>query len=568
MGSINLKRSIAPWSLVLIRTTLRESAVTRSSGASVFRICRAALLLGGLLSVAGSIHASAVYQYSVLEGDRRVYLWVPPSCNAIRGLIVAFKNLTEQRWLEDPIVRGAAKDECLGVVWIGAGKHSSLSADMSNGAGTAFLTMQQDLARISGFAEIANAPIIPTGHSAQGQFAWKFAEWAPERTIAAIPIKTVPLPRDLDLHGVPILYIVGQTTEWPQYRDGRIGDRDFFWPVVRRSALALREEHNDSRIAVAVDPGGGHFDWSERLARLIALYIRTACALRLPRQSPTADNSPSLRALPYDNGWLLDSAGMNPDRFAAAPVGTYAGNANEAYWVFDRNVAQAIDRLQGDRRDRKKQMLSFEQDGRILPVAVKGFAALHFEPAADDINFTLHPVHLPSIPPQLIDGGAPLGHADEPIHLSVTTGPVEQTGPFAFRFALSRESGDDGWIEEKANQTSTYRKAVQPGKIHLPGISDGVAQTIHFEKIAPQKLGAKPITLRAISSAGLPVRFYIVSGPATIDSNRLTIAEFPQAGAHTIEVIVTAYQQGTVANGAGEAIARANPVVQRFEVSR
>jgi hypothetical protein len=51
---------------------------------------------------------TAVYQYSLLEGDRRVYLWVPPACRNVRGLIVAFKNLTEQRWLEDPTVRRAA----------------------------------------------------------------------------------------------------------------------------------------------------------------------------------------------------------------------------------------------------------------------------------------------------------------------------------------------------------------------------------------------------------------------------------------------------------------------------
>ena len=222
--------------------------------------------------------------------------------------------------LEDPIVRDAASEECLGVVWIGAGKLSGLSADMGPGAGDAFLAMQRDLAQVSGFPEIANAPIISTGHSAQGQFAWKFAEWAPRRTIAAIPIKTAPLPAVLDLHGVPLLYIVGQTTEWPQYRDGRIGDRDYFWPVVRQSALALRHADSNAPIAVAVDPGGGHFDWSDSLARLVALYIHKACASRLPPRSAPATGPAPLRALSYRDGWLLDSAGMDPDRFKPAAV--------------------------------------------------------------------------------------------------------------------------------------------------------------------------------------------------------------------------------------------------------
>jgi hypothetical protein len=504
----------------------------------------------------------------VLEGDRRVYLWVPPACRNVRGLIVAFKNLTEQRWLEDTIVRDAAGEQCLGVVWIGAGRHSGLSADMGAGAGDAFLAMQRDLAKVSGFPEIANAPIIPTGHSAQGQFAWKFAEWAPERTIAAIPIKTVPLPADLDLHGVPLLYIVGQTTEWPQYRDGRIGNRDYFWPVVRRSALALRTTDSDALIAVAVDPGGGHFDWSDSLARLLALYIHKACASRLPPPSAARSGPTPLRVLPYQNGWLLDAAGMDPDRFKPAPVASYTGKPDEAYWVFDRETADGIEHLQGDRVPRKKQMLSFNQNGHVLPVAVQGFAALAFEPDSDGITFHLDPTFLTSVPDQLIDGGAALGHADEPIHLRAITGPIVQTGPFTFAFALSRESGTDGWIEEQADQTDQYRKAVQPGKITLKGISTGQPQHIHFDQIGAHKINGAPIVLHASSDAGLRVHFYVVSGPARIDGNRLIITEFPRGGAQEIPVILTAYQLGRAASGTQSAVQQADPVTQQFMITR
>jgi len=534
----------------------------------VRRIAKATLFFIGFISLATSLHASATYQYSVLEGDRRVYLWVPPACRNVRGLIVAFKNLTEQRWLEDPIVRGAAGEECLGVVWIGAGRRSGLSADMGPGAGDAFLVMQRDLAKVSGFPEIANAPIIPTGHSAQGQFAWKFAEWAPERTIAAIPIKTVPLPADLDLHGVPLLYIVGQTTEWPQYRDGRIGDRDYFWPVVRRSALALRTADPDALIAVAVDPGGGHFDWSDSLARLLALYIHKACASRLSPPSASKSEPTPLRALSYQSGWLLDAAGMDPDRFKPAPVANYAGKTGEAYWAFDRETTDAIRRIQGDRVARKKQMLSFNQDGRTLPVAAQGFAALAFEPDSDGITFHLDPTYLASVPAQLVNGGDSLGHADEPIHLGVITGPIVQTGPSTFAFALSRESGTDGWIEEEADQTAEYRKAVQPGKITLKDISTGQPQHIHFDQIPPHKTNRAPIMLHATSDAGLLVHFYVASGPARIDGDRLIITEFPRGGTHQITVIVTAYQPGRAASGTQSTVQQADPVTQQFMITR
>lgn len=529
---------------------------------------RLPLLCAALLLFAPPLRASDVYQYSVQEGSRRVYLWVPPPCRAVRGLLVAFRNLTEQRWLEDPIVRAAAAGECLGIIWIGDGKGPGLSADMGPGAGEAILAMQRDLAQLSGFPEIANAPILPTGHSAHGQFAWKFAEWAPERTIAALPIKTVPLPASLDLPGVPLLYIVGQTTEWPQYRDGRIGDRDFFWPVVRRGALALRQAHPAAPIAVVVDPGGGHFDWSNSLAHLVALYIHKACALRLP---PRTGHSPSLAALrpvSYDQGWLLDSAGMYPDRFPPAPVAAYAGKPDEAYWVFDRETADAIAHLQGDRIPRRKQMLSFEQDGQPLPVATQGFAPLAFEPNPDGISFKLHPTYLSSVPDQLVEGGTPLEHADEPIHLSVLTGPIVQTGPTSFIFALSREAGTEGWIEEEADQTTEFRKAVQPGRIILKGVADGQPQKITFDATAPQKASSKGITLHASSSSGLPVRFYVISGPAAIEGARLRCVEFPHDGARRIRVIVTAYQLGRPASDTKPAVQQAEPVTQSFDLYR
>jgi hypothetical protein len=272
--------------------------------------------------------------------------------------------------------------------------------------------------------------------------------------------------------------------------------------------------------------------------------------------------------LSYQNGWLLDAAGMDPDRFTPAPVASYTGKSGEAYWVFDRETADAIERVQGDRVARKKQMLSFNQDGRILPVAVQGFAALAFEPDSDGITFHLDPTYLASVPTQLVNGGGTLGHADEPIHLSVITGPIAQTGPSTFAFAPSRESGSDGWIEEEADQTAEYRKAVQPGKITLKDISTGLPQHIQFGQIAPLKTSTAPIMLHASSDAGLPVRFYVVSGPARIDGSRLTLTEFPRGGVRQIPVIVTAYQLGRAASDTQSAVQQADPVTRQFLCSR
>ena len=312
----------------------------------------AGLLILAMTAAQGS---AAVYQYSVTVGSRRAYLWIPPQCMRVRGIIMSLSNLLERNWLEDPIIRRAAADEGLGIVWLGpgargpSGSPAALTTDMRNGAGEALEKMLKDLAEESGYSEIEFAPLIAMGHSANGQFSWNVPNWNADRTIAAIPIKTVPLPKSLGFEGVPLCYLVGETTEWPQYRDGRPGDRDFFWPVVRQSAIALRSANANNLIGVVTDPGGGHFDWSEHQAQFVALYIRKACLYRLPKNAE--GNGPvKLNKIDTESGWLTDTGGMDTDQFEPVPYNQYKGDPKKAYWFFDEETARAAVAFQGDRK--------------------------------------------------------------------------------------------------------------------------------------------------------------------------------------------------------------------------
>ena len=80
-------------------------------------------------------------------------------------------------------------------------------------------------------------------------------------------------------------------------------------------------------------------------------------------------------------------------------------------------------------------------------------------------------------------------------------------------------------------------------------------QTITFGTLADQTYGAGPIFLNATSSSGLPVSFSVVSGPATITGNMLTLTG---AG----DVVVEATQPGNDSNAA------AVPVDQAFHVAK
>jgi len=280
-----------------------------------------------------------------------------------------------------------------------------------------------------------------------------------------------------------------------------------------------------------------------------------------------------LTPLRIESGWLTDTGGVLPDRWPPAPYAEFRGDPAKAYWFFDRDLAIAAAAFDGDRIMRKKQMLTFRQDGQLLPVAVQGFAPLRFEPGADGVTFELAPAFLPEVPAGLLGVGTPLEHADGAIQLSVITGQVEQIGPDEFRVAMHRgESNGDVWIEEEQDGDSAFRKAVQPGKMHIPlRLSDGISQSITFAPISGKHGTNQTTQLHATSTSGLPVRFYVEYGPAQIDGDRLTITQVPAHTSIPIEVKVVAYQWGRMAqsqDGASSspAVQSAEPVAQSFWV--
>jgi hypothetical protein len=493
--------------------------------------------------------SNSVYQYSVPVGDRQAFLWVPPDCKNVRGVIISLSNLLERRWLEDPMIRKTAAEEGLGIIWVGPGKSSPLTADMKPGAGEQLQKMLKDLAAESGYREIEFAPILPMGHSANGHFAWNVANWNPDRVIAAIPVKTVPFPSSFDFENVPVCYVVGQTTEWPQYRvpdpATKPGDRDFFWPVVRQSAIALRAANENNLVAVVTDPGGGHFDWNEHLAKFISLYIKKACQYRLPKQA-AKDTFAQLNKIKKESGWLTDRGGMEPDTFLPAPYNQYKGEPKKAYWFFDEETAKAAVQFNGDRKRRQKQMLTFVQDGQLLPVAKQGFAPLRFSPEEDGLTFKVVGAFLPEVPRELIGSGAKLGHAAGPITFSVITGPAVQVGPTTFRIQFDRAGmSGDIWLQEEHPGNNEYRHAVQPGLLKIPAeLTAGKPQVIAFPQIKNQNAGVKSIKLSATSDSGLPVRYYVVSGPAFVEGDVLRFTKIPVKSKFPVKVTVVAYQWG------------------------
>jgi hypothetical protein len=407
-----------------------------------------------------------------------------------------------------------------------------------------------DLAQESGYAELAFAPILWMGHSFHGR-TWIFAKAMPERTIAAIPIRTYPMPDALGFTGIPLCYVVGQTTELPQYNDGRPGDRDFFWPVVRDTSLALRAANQSNLIGVVVYPGGTHTDWDEEQARFVALFLRKACQYRLPKEMP-ANGPVKLNPIAPESGWLTDSGLIEPDRFAPAAYRNYAGDPKKAYWFFDRETALAAAAFNGDRQPREKQMVTFVQDGVPLPVrpGLAG-APLKFEPEADGLTFKVEGGFLSEVPAGLVGAGTKLGHAASgAFKFRKIRGPVAQTGPDTFRIQFDGQSigGEGGgasiMVEHPGDKH--YRRAVQPMTVQFPErLTEGRPQVVTFPKIENQPAGVKSVPLRAISDSGLPVAYYVVAGPAEVEGGVLKFTPIPPRAKFPVKVTVVAWQYGS-----------------------
>lgn len=486
----------------------------------------------------------SVYQYAVSVGSKQAYLWIPPACKQIKGVIISFSNLLERNWLEDPIIRKMAAKDNLAIILAEPSK-DGVTPDLKLQEQQAFLKMLKDLGAESGYPEIEFAPFIPIDHSVYGIFTWNLAAWLPDRVIAGIPVKTFSFPPSLTFKDIPFCYIIGETDEWPPIKDGRLWSRDFVWPEIRQSAVMLRKADDHNLIGVVTDPGGGHLDWSDKLTAFMALYIDKACRYRLPVGN-SSDGPVVLKKISPESGWLTDTGGLHPDRFKPASYQHYTGDRKNAYWFFDRETAQAAMNFAGDRNFRRRQMLSFLQRDTLLPISKTAFVSLQFLPEADGVTFKVKGGFLPAIPSQFTGAGNSLGHVNGAIKFRVITGPAIQTNPGEFQIVFNRSiPGGDVWLQEEQAGDGEYQHAVQPAQMKLPiKLTDGKSQTITFPKIADQAIDAKQIILTATSSSGLPVRYFVVSGPAVVNGSTLRFTKIPVKSRYPVKVTVTAYQWG------------------------
>jgi hypothetical protein len=534
-------------------------------------------LLSAVSSAQKTPQPATVWQYSVpLEPgtERRAYLWIPPQCTHVRGVLIGLQNMLERPMFEDPAIRGAVADSGMAIVWISPGAwpgklvppvQPDLGFSPKDDAIAGVQHVLTALARESGYGEIEFAPLLVTGHSAAGPFAWGMASALPGRVFAALPYKNAIYPQYAPV-GVPTLYVSQEWAEWGR-QWGEVWRNEF------AATTALRRQEPRTMLGDFADLGAGHFDWNHESAGVPALFLRKAAASRLPADA--SESGPvALRPVSLESGVLVDPATLGTAKFKAIPYKDWKGDPATGFWYFDREMAQAVDSSMAAGLNKKPQAIDFVVDGKDAPLADNGFVAIRPSFLPDGVTFQVHAEPLARSPSPNLYNGAALGHADSSIVYRVSSGALEQVGPDSFRVAarsggLTRQGMPwEPWIMAVQPGDAVYRATDKPAHILIDiHNAKGSPQTIDFPRIAnvPHARDGLTVDAPATSSSGLPVELYIESGPAIVEGGKIRLLQPPPRSRYPVHVIVSAFQWGRVGD---RPVQTAGPVTQEFEVGR
>jgi len=509
-------------------------------------------------------------------GPSRAWLWIPPNCERIRGVVVAQHNMEEISILENPKFRQGLAELGFAEVWV-APFFDHLFR-FNEGAGDTFKDMMSRLAEESGYTELNFTPVAPIGHSAAASWPYYFAAWAPERTLCALSV----------------------SGQWPYFRHKDWapdiwGDRTIdFIPCLEsmgeyeaagtwsREGLKERQEHPKMPLTMLANPAQGHFASTEQKVEQLIFYLKKAVQYRVPK-GWDATSAPKLIPIdPTQTGWLADKWHRDkPPTAPPAPIGQYKGDPKEAFWFFDEEHARETERYQAAFRGLKPQLVGYVQNGAMVAQKNSHLQVdLKFEPEADGVTFKLTGAfydHVPAVSSRLTDWSllptnAPLGHARSgAISIDPISGPFEKLSADTFAVRFQKETLQ---VTNARNYAlvfaathpgdAEYKAAVQQAQMFVPlRNTQGREQHISFPEIPNQRAGIKSLKLRATSDAGMPVHYFVREGPAEVDGDVLKFTPIPPRAKFPVKVTVVAWQYGRAAD---PKLKTAEPVERTFSI--
>jgi hypothetical protein len=541
------------------------------------RVLKAMIVMLALLTITGSHAAEWQWSVEVRGGKKsdltRAWLWIPPNCQRVRGVVVAQHNMEEISILENPKFRAALTELGFAEIWV-APPFDHLFR-FNEGAGDVFNAMMNDFANTSCYDELKFAPIVGMGHSAAASWPYYFAAWNPERTLAALSVSgqwpyflnkdfAPDIWGDRNIDFVPCLESMGE------YESANTWSNE---------GLKERREHPLMPLSMLANPAQGHFASSDKKVEYLALYLKKAVQYRLPADWK-ADGPPKLKPIdPTKTGWLVDKWRLNQEPTApAAPVAEYKGDPKQAFWFFDEELAKATEAYEAAYRGKKAELVGYLQDGQMVPQRNEHLQVnLKFEPQEDGVTFKLTGAFYDVVPggsPRPtgwtgLTNGASIGHATGggPVSIDRICGPFEKLAPDTFAVRLQKENtGKEQRYELVFAAThpgdNEYKPAVQQAHMMIPARNtEGAEQHLTFPEISDQKQGTKPVKLKGTSDAKVPVYYYVREGPAEVDGDTLKFTAIPPKAKFPVKVTVVAWQHG---RSSEPKLKTAEPVAREF----
>lgn len=534
------------------------------------------LMLVVAIALAGQAAPAAVFQYSIPVQPAKgrpseAFLWIPPDAKQVRGVVLAGMTLMEREFAKDSQIRKACADQQLAIVFLKCGL-GSVDAQK----------VLDDLAAASGYTEISVAPLLFVGHSAGGPQAKALAIKLQDRCIGLVQYRGGTAGASTDGKeaavppGIPALMMLGEFDEFGGVMRDASGRET--WEAGRDQLAGYRAADARNLGCVVVEPGAGHFAWSDRNAAYLAMWVRKAAAARIPADWPIDSKEPiRCREIDFKSGWLTDLA-LNKPAPQSAAYDRYAGDRANTNWHFDREMAEATlayHRPPLGGFGKQDQFIQWK-DPFYLDAGARPFFN-RIEWTGDGVTFEVHPQFAQTYPTsktgdgrqRWADAGTPVGHASSAIQLKAVSGPVVVAGEKTFRiqFDALAPATEGGRVTFMAFHPgdAQFRYTEQVGMLPrgFGGLKEGKEQTISFAPIGDLKIGSAPIELKATSDAGLPVQFYVASGPAVIEDGKLKIAELPSRAHFPIAVKVVAWQFG---RGTTPLVRTAKPVEQVVQI--
>ena len=485
------------------------------------------------------------YQFSVAlpflqpngkEKSSTNYLWIPSQCKRVKAVIISSQNVLEQ-WLDEhPLIRKTCRENDVAILWSCPGFFIDIKEKAKQVNGKNIQTILDTLSAISGYTELARVPWISIGHSGTNNLVGELVSNSANRLLAAFKMKGGP--GFANNTGVPVMCNAGEYFEWSQHKEDLIHPFD----TIRNYQGVLndrKEKHQP--LSYFFSPNTGHFECSEELTKLVADYIDAAVKARLVKGNDTL-----LVPVDLNKGWvaglpLPGAALMQPKMYKDA-----VGDEKNYPWYFTKQqAADAIALATADFK-RKPQIAGFTNNDGTPAGFNRGIVwPIPFITGADGLTFTLNPVFWSAIPDTFKFAGTPLGHSNNTPNVILLCGNAKHIAGNTFKLTPERsyKAGSTYFIV-KTEGNNEYRTCIEPGQLVVTANEKGEKQTIDFTEIKDVPASTKKLLLKATASSGMPVSFFVKSGPASVEGNQLVFTSIPPSSKFPVKVTVVAYQWG------------------------